>query len=311
MANRGIRVGGMAKYHGKTYKVISLADNEHTVILKDLANGETVRAHAFEVIANASVSSNAVVNAALAWKERTAGNAKSDILDYVKKTPYAESVSRDGYTVMYTSKMIPEDKAEKVYREVERYLAKRVKVGLCRFVTMPLAPVIPYGKTGGGGKSFRLSVSIPDLAVANSAIVANGKFKVGDYVLYEGHGEGYRRGRIVSLGGSVGPIVEWVGGGRDSVPFTRLTPCNSAAPDSSVAANAGVREGNYQVTIETVDFSGNRTQSKNLTASQLKTWLSLIHCDGSDRFLDEIASSSRREVHFNLDMHPTIRIKAM
>ena len=314
MINKGVRVGGMAKYHGKTYKVVSIADNEHTVILKDLANGETVRAHAFEVIADASASRNAIVNAALAWKEKTAANAKfkvgdyvlyeghgegyrrgrivslggtigsagcvvewvgggrdsvpytrltpcnsaasdsavaanatPDILGYVKKAPYAASVSRDGHTVMYTSKTMPESKAEGVYREVEKYLAKRVKVGLCRFVTIPLAPVVPYGKTNGGEKSFILSVSIPDLAVANAA----------------------------------------------------------------VATNAGVREGNYQVTIETVDFSGNRTQSKNLTASQLKTWLSLIHCDGSDSFLDEIASSSRREVQFFLDMHPTIKIKAM
>ena len=213
-------------------------------------------------------------------------------------------------------------------------------------------------------------------AIVNAALAwkektaANAKFKVGDYVLYEGHGEGYRRGRIVSLGGTIGSagcVVEWVGGGRDSVPYARLTPCNSAVAankaaeikgdgkptdgsyilarpyyeifrdgrmiyacrawedvkeaikkgyqyrvvNSAVAANAGVREGNYQVTIETVDFSGNRTQSKNLTASQLKTWLSLIHCDGSDSFLDEIASSSRREVQFFLDMHPTIKIKAM
>ena len=157
-------------------------------------------------------------------------------------------------------------------------------------------------------------------AVVNAALAwkeraaKNAKFKVGDYVLYEGHGEGYRRGRIVSLGGTLGStgcVVKWVGGGRDSVPYARLTPCNSAAPDSSVAANAGVREGNYQVTIETVDFTGNRTQTKNMTSSQLKTWLSLIHCDGSDRFLDEISSSSRREVHFNLDMHPTVTIKAM
>ena len=118
----------------------------------------------------------------------------------------------------------------------------------------------------------------------------------------------------MSLGGTLGStgcVVKWVGGGRDSVPYARLTPCNSAAPDSSVAENAGVKVGNYQVTIETVDFTGNRTQTRNMTASQLKTWLSLIHCDGSDRFLDEISSSSRREVHFNLDMHPTVTIKAM
>ena len=83
-------------------------------------------------------------------------------------------------------------------------------------------------------------------AIVNAALAwkektaANAKFKVGDYVLYEGHGEGYRRGRIVSLGGSIGSagcVVEWVGGGRDSVPYARLTPCNSAAPDSAVAAN--------------------------------------------------------------------------
>ena len=157
-------------------------------------------------------------------------------------------------------------------------------------------------------------------AVVNAALAwkeraaKNAKFKVGDYVLYEGHGEGYRRGRIVSLGGTLGStgcVVKWVGGGRDSVPYARLTPCNSAAPDSSVAANAGVREGNYQVTIETVDFTGNRTQTKNMTSSQLKTWLSLIHCDGSDRFLGEIASKPRGVVRFNLDMHPTVTIKAM
>ena len=83
-------------------------------------------------------------------------------------------------------------------------------------------------------------------AIVNAALAwkektaANAKFKVGDYVLYEGHGEGYRRGRIVSLGGSIdsaGCVVEWVGGGRDSVPYARLTPCNSAAPDSAVAEN--------------------------------------------------------------------------
>lgn len=78
-------------------------------------------------------------------------------------------------------------------------------------------------------------------AIVNAALAwkektaANAKFKVGDYVLCEGRGEGYRRGRIVSLGGTIGSagcVVEWVGGGRDSVPYTRLTPCNSA-----VAAN--------------------------------------------------------------------------
>ena len=189
-------------------------------------------------------SSNAIVNAALAWKEKTAANAKfkvgdyvlyeghgegyrrgrivslggtigsagcvvewvgggrdsvpytrltpcnsattdsavaenaaTDILGYVKKAPYAASVSRDGHTVMYTSKTMPESKAENVYREVERYLAKRVKVGLCRFVTIPLAPVVPYGKTNGGEKSFILSVSIPDLAVANAAVAENGRIE--------------------------------------------------------------------------------------------------------------------------------------
>ena len=86
-------------------------------------------------------------------------------------------------------------------------------------------------------------------AIVNAALAwkektaANAKFKVGDYVLYEGHGEGYRRGRIVSLGGTIGSagcVVEWVGGGRDSVPYTRLTPCNSATTDSAVAANGGI-----------------------------------------------------------------------
>lgn len=67
----------------------------------------------------------------------------------------------------------------------------------------------------------------------------------------------------------------------------------------------------YQVTLETVDFSGNRTQSKNMTAAQLKTWLSLIHCEGSDRFLAEIEAAPFREKMYNLDMCPTVTIKAM
>ena len=69
MINDGVRVGGRARYHGKTYKVVAIAPNEHEVLLKDPANGETVRAYAFEVIAAAS-SRNAIVNAALAWKEK-------------------------------------------------------------------------------------------------------------------------------------------------------------------------------------------------------------------------------------------------
>lgn len=98
---------------------------------------------------------------------------------------------------------------------------------------------------------------------------------------------------------------------HDSETFLRVEIPLSAVRNSSVAANAGVKSGNYQVTIETVDFSGNRTQSKNMTAAQLKTWLALVHCDGSDRFLDEIAAAPRQEVWFNLDMHPTVTVKAM
>lgn len=99
----------------------------------------------------------------------------------------------------------------------------------------------------------------------------------------------------------------------DSKAIASTNPAVANALDwrKGIAANAGVKSGNYQVTIETVDFSGNRTQSKNMTAAQLKTWLSLVHCDGSDRLLGEIETSPRREAQFNLDMHPTVTIKAM
>lgn len=160
MINKGVRVGGMAKYHGKTYKVVSFVDNEHTVILKDLANGETVRAHAFEVIAANSVSRNSVVANALA------ANAKSDILDYVKKAPYAAMVKKDGRVIRYASLVVPFSRADKVYREVERYLAKRVSAGICRFVNNPCSK-------GVRENYFYLTVEIPELAVTNSVVAEN------------------------------------------------------------------------------------------------------------------------------------------
>ena len=72
---------------------------------------------------------------------------------------------------------------------------------------------------------------------------------------------------------------------------------------------AGVRSGNYEVTLETVDFSGNRTQTKNMTDAQLKSWLGLIHCGGI--YAEAVERFGRGEKYYdaNIDMHPTVHIK--
>lgn len=72
---------------------------------------------------------------------------------------------------------------------------------------------------------------------------------------------------------------------------------------------AGVKSGNYEVTLETVTFSGNSTVTKTMTDSQLKSWFALIHNSGV--YTEAINRLAKGEKYFdaNLDMHPTVHIK--
>ena len=83
----------------------------------------------------------------------------------------------------------------------------------------------------------------------NSATIANAKFNVGDFVLVEQFGSGYKRGKVVSLSGP-NAKVEFVGGGTDTVPLHRLTASNCSTANSVVAkavANARAANAAFKV----------------------------------------------------------------
>lgn len=90
--------------------------------------------------------------------------------------------------------------------------------------------------------------------------------------------------------------------GEDNVLFT-------VARNSRAMNAAGVKSGNYEVTLETVTFGGNSTVTKTMTDSQLKSWLTLIHNSGV--YTEAINRLAKGEKYFdaNLDMHPTVHIK--
>lgn len=86
-----------------------------------------------------------------------------------------------------------------------------------------------------------------------------------------------------------------------------MTSTNTAVANAMNAA--GVKNGNYEVTLETVTFGGNSTETKTMTDSQLKSWLTLIHNSGV--YTDAIYRLAKGEKYFdaNLDMHPIVHIK--
>jgi hypothetical protein len=77
----------------------------------------------------------------------------------------------------------------------------------------------------------------------------NAKFNVGDFVLVDQFGSGYKRGKVVSLSGP-NAKVEFVGGGTDTVPLHRLTASNCSTANSVVAkavANARAANAAFKV----------------------------------------------------------------
>ena len=88
-----------------------------------------------------------------------------------------------------------------------------------------------------------------------------------------------------------------------------MTSKNPIVENAITAVNAGVRRGNYQVSIETVDFTGSKIQTKNMTDAQLKAWLGLIHASGIYAEAISRFAYGDKYYDFNLDMHPTIHIE--
>lgn len=114
-------------------------------------------------------SSNPVVSNALA---ANAASASGDVLAYVRRAPCAATATKRGPDILLVSTPVPEDEAERLYRKVERYLAKRVNVGLCRFE-------VDYRKRALGGRDAAfLSVTIPQSAVLNSSAAKNADVSV-------------------------------------------------------------------------------------------------------------------------------------
>ena len=98
-----------------------------------------------------------------------------------------------------------------------------------------------------------------------------------------------------------GSIVQMVGNSR---------ACNSQNPVVRNAMNAaGVKGGNYEVTLETVTLKGNSTSSTTMTDAQLKAWLVLIHQGGI--YSEAISRFARGEKYYdaNIDMHPSVHIR--
>jgi hypothetical protein len=72
---------------------------------------------------------------------------------------------------------------------------------------------------------------------------------------------------------------------------------------------AGVRGGNYEVTLETVTLKGNTTSTATMTDAQLKSWLGLIHSSGI--YAEATTRFARGEKYYDAidGMQPTVHIK--
>ena len=160
--------------------------------------------------------------------------------------------------------------------------------------------------------------------VGNSR-AATASFKVGDKIKWKDGYYGVMSGYVLKDDGS-SYKVSWDGVyRRPTKDMVRITSdvmdvpktdilnsraCNSQNPVVRNAMNAaGVKGGNYEVTLETVTLKGNSTSSTTMTDAQLKAWLGLIHQNGI--YSEAISRFARGEKYYdaNIDMHPTVHIR--